>query len=586
MTNKEISKLFLEVAASYTIKNEKKYRFQIIAYQKAAEAIEGSPYQVIDLYKEGKLDEIPGVGPTIKLRLEELIKTGRVKHFDDVKKGISPAVFRLMEIPSFGPKKAYKIATEFNLKNEKTALEDVRKLAIEGKIEKIEGFGKKSEEDLLTAVEEFKKGKGKTTKMILPYALEIANDIIDHLKKHKAVLDAKPLGSLRRMKSMVGDIDIAVSTNNPKEVIEHFTNYPRRQRLIEKGAITSSFLTTGGNQVDLMVLPPSQFGSLLQHFTGSKDHNVSLREFALGKNLSLNEKGIKNLKTGKLTKYSTEEDFYKALGMQWIPPELRENTGEIEASKNNKLPNLVEVKDIKGDFHLHSSFPVEESHDPGKSSIEELVKKARGLNYEYIGLSEHNPSQSKHTNDQIVRLLEKRNKEAEKVEKRLNFKIFKLMETDILPNGKLALPQDALKILDATIVSIHSVFIMKKEDMTKRVIEGLSHPKAKILAHPSGRLLGKRAGYELDYDLLFDFCKKNNKAIEINAHPKRLDLDESLVKIAVERGVMLVINTDSHEKDQMDLMYYGVAIARRGWAEKDDIINTMSYNEVLDFFKK
>lgn len=395
MTNQEIAKLFRGVAAAYSIKNEGKYRFQIMAYQKSADAIEGSTYQVKDLYKEGKLDEIPGVGPTIQKRLEELIETGNVKHFDEVKKGISPAVFTLMEIPGFGPKKAYKITSEFNLNNPETAIEDVKKLATAGKIEGLEGFGKKSEEDLLIAVNEFKEGKGKTTKMLLPYAQEIANDLIDYLNKNRDVIEAEPLGSLRRKKSMVGDIDIAVATNKPKEVLDYFVKYPRKDRVIEKGKMTASFLTSGGNQVDLMVIPPDQFGSLLQHFTGSKDHNVALRELALKKHLSLNEKGIKNTKTGKLTKFASEKKFYEAIGLAHVPPELRENKGEIELAKNNKMPNLIELKDILGDFHLHSSFPVEESHDPGKSSILEMVKKAKELNYEYIGLSEHNPSQKK-----------------------------------------------------------------------------------------------------------------------------------------------------------------------------------------------
>jgi len=300
--------------------------------------------------------------------------------------------------------------------------------------------------------------------------------------------------------------------------------------------------------------------------------------------LSLNEKGIKNKKTGKLKKYKTEEEFYKALDLSWITPELRENTGEIELSLKHKLPKLIEVKDIKGDFHLHSSFPVEESHDPGKSTISDMVKKAKELGYDYIGLSEHNPSQAKHNNTQIVSLIEKRNKEAEKVENASKIKIFKLMETDILPDGNLALPEDALKILDGSIVSIHSVFKMNKSEMTKRILAGLSHPKAKILAHPSGRLLNKREGYELDYDKVFEYCRKNNKAVEINAYPTRLDLTDSLIRKAVEAGVKMTINTDSHEKNQMDLMKYGVSIARRGWAKPGDIINSMSYNKVHEFF--
>ncbi|MEK9208406.1 MAG: DNA polymerase III, partial [Patescibacteria group bacterium] len=288
VTNKEIAQLFRDVAASYSIKNEAKFRFQMIAYQNAADAIEGLTTQVKDLFKENRLDQIPGVGTTIQGRIEELLKTGKVKHFEEVMKGIPPAVFKLMQIPSFGPKKAYKLAVHFHLNKAETAIDDVEKLAKKGEIAKLEGFGEKSQSDILRAVGEFREGKGKTTKMLLPFAYEVADEILNYLRKNKYVVQAETLGSLRRMKSLVGDIDIAVASDHPKEVIEHFINYPRKDRIIEKGPATSSFLTTGGNQVDLMVQPPSQFGALLQHFTGSKDHNVALREYALKKGFSLN----------------------------------------------------------------------------------------------------------------------------------------------------------------------------------------------------------------------------------------------------------------------------------------------------------
>lgn len=585
MTNKEISQLFRSVAASYSIKNETKFRFQMLAYQKAADAIEPLPYQIKDLYKEGKLEMIPGVGPTIRQRLEELIKTGKVKHFENVMKGIPAPVFLLMQIPGFGPKKAYKLTIEFGLKNPNTAVEELAKLAKAGRIATLEGFGEKSQEDLLRAIDEFKEGKGKTTKMLLPYAYNVAEQILQYLRENKKVEKAETLGSLRRMKPLVGDIDIAVTSPSPKDVIEHFTKYPRKDRVIEQGPTTSSILTTGGNQVDLMVLTPSEWGSLLQHFTGSKDHNVRLREYALKKGLSLSEKGIKNVKSGKMQKFKTEEEFYNFLKMEWIPPEMRENTGEIELSLKNNLPKVVELKDIKGDFHIHSSFPIEPSHDLGKNSISEMVGYASDLGYEYIGFSEHNPSQAKHTKSQMIELVKRRNEEIDSLENKEKIKIFKLMETDILPKGDLALPEEALEMLDATIVSIHSVFKTGKEEMTKRVLSGLSHSKAKILAHPTGRLLNERNGYELDFEQIFDFCKKNNKALEINAYPNRLDLTDTLIRDAVSYGVKLVIDTDSHAADQMDLMRYGVAIARRGWAKKSDIINCANVEDVVEWFK-
>ena len=586
MNNKEIANLLRQVAASYSIKNEAKFRFQIIAYQNAADSIEGLTTELKDLYKEGSLESVPGVGPTIKGRLEELFKTGKVKHFEEVMKGIPPSVFVFMQIPSLGPKKAFRLATHFKLNNPETAIGRLEELAKNGEIETLEGFGEKSQADILRAISEFREGKGKTTKMLLPYASDLSEQIIEYLKKSKAVKEVQTLGSLRRMKPLVGDIDIAGTSDDPKEVAEHFTKYPRTERVIEKGPTTASILTTGGNQVDLMVLAPGQWGSLLQHFTGSKDHNVSLREYALKKGLSLSEKGIKNLKTGKTQEFKTEKEFYKALGLDWIPPEIREDLGEIELAQKHKLPALVELSDIKGDFHLHSNFPIEPSHDLGKNSIEEMIKKAKDLGYEFLGFSEHNPSQAKHTEQQIIDLIKKRNAEIEKKGQKNGIRIFKLMETDILPNGELALPQEALDLLDATIVSIHSVFKLDKKEMTKRVINGLSHPKAKILAHPTGRLLNERLGYDLDFDEIFEFCKENNKALEINAYPNRLDLYDELIKKAVQSGVNMTINTDSHASFQMELMPYGVAQARRGWATTDDIVNCMSYNEVVKWFNQ
>ncbi len=589
MTNKEIAQILRNIAAAYTIKNEKKFIFQILAYKKAADSIDDLTIQLQDLNKQGKLENVAGVGPTIRSRLEELFKTGNVKHFEDVTSGIPKPVFVLMNIPSFGPKKAFRLADEFDLKDEKTAIDDVLKIAKKGGISGLPGFGQKSEKDIIRAIDEYKQGFGKTTRMVLPYAYDIASEILRYLRKSPYVKKAEALGSLRRMQATVGDIDLAVASDKPKEVIDHFTKYPFKERVIEKGPSTASILVSGGHQVDLMVQPIDRFGSLLQHFTGSKEHNVALREFALKKGISLSERGFKkNNKSGQIIKtFDSEEKFYNALGLDWIPPELREDTGEIEEAAKHSLPKIIDLSDIKGDFHLHSSFPIEPSHDLGADSIADMVSKAHELGYEYMAFSEHNPSISRHTKQQILDLIKARNDEIDAVQERYkNIKIFKGMETDITPSGDLALSNEALNLLDFAIVSIHSVFKTPKEEITKRVLSGLSHPKARILAHPTGRLLNQRAGYELDFDKVFDFVKKNNKAVEINAFPNRLDLTDSLVREAVKVGVEMVINTDSHKLLQMELMGYGVAMARRGWATKKDILNTLPLSFFLDWLKK
>lgn len=588
MSNLEIAKLLKNVATAYTIKDENKFRFQIIAYQKASESIASLTGELSDYFKEGSLELLLGVGSSIRSHLEELFKKGKVSHFDWVLNGIPNSVFVLTDIPSFGPKKAFRLVMEFKLDNENTVIEDLAKVAKQGKIALLEGFGEKSEKDIIRAIDEFKAGKGKTVRMILPYAFEISEKVKRYMQKEKTVEKIEALGSLRRRVSTIGDIDFAVATKNAKAVIEHFVKYPFKERVIEKGDVSASILVSGGKQIDLLIQPIEAFGSLLQHFTGSKNHNVHLREYALSKGLSLSEYGIKNIKTKDKTlkQYSSEESFYNALGMKWIPPELREDVGEIEFSIANKLPKIIELGDIKGDFHIHSSYPIEPSHDAGKNSMEEMLNKASELGYEYLGFSEHNPSLSKHTSEEIFMIMKKRDSKIEQLKSESkSVRIFKLLEVDILPSGELALDNKSLELLDGAIVSIHSVFSMNKENMTNRILKGLSNKKAKILAHPTGRLLNNRNGYDLDFEKIFNFCKENNKAIEVNSWPQRLDLPDSLVKQAVQKGVKLVINSDSHTANQMDLMGYGVFVARRGWATGNDIINTMSYNQMTDWFK-
>jgi DNA polymerase (family X) len=584
MGNQEIVHLFRNIAAAYAVKDEKKYRFQIIAYQKAADAVEHNSTELKTLYDQNRLEKIPGIGPTIKERLDELFQTGRVKHYEEVLKGVSPAVFPLLDIPSFGPKKANKLVEHFKLKDPKTVIEDVKKLSVNNRIAELEGFGEKSQADILRAIEEYKTGTTKTDRMVLPYAFELSKEILEYLKKSKDVIEVQPLGSLRRMVSTVGDIDIAVTTKNAEKVLQYFVDFPPKERIIEKGPTTASILIGGGKHVDLLVLPPSQWGSLLQHFTGSKHHNVALREYSLKKSLSLSERGIKlQKKKNKLVEFNNEEKFYRFLEMDWIPPELRENQGEIEAAINHNLPKLIELKDIKGDLHIHSNYQIDSSHDYGNASMEDMLKRAHELKYEYLGFSEHNPSITDRKSSGILNILKKRKDKIDKLKSSNKFgvRVINLLEVDILASGNLALNDAELNLIDAAIVSIHSSFNTPKDKMTARVLSGLTHPKAKILAHPTGRLINARAGYELDWDIVFDFCAKNNKAIEINAWPERLDLPDTLVRQAKDGGVKFIINTDSHAVLHMDNLFYGVSVARRGWCTKENVLNALPYEKLF-----
>lgn len=589
LTNLQVAKLLRAVSAAYEIKGDN--RFKVVAYDEAATAIEHSTSEAKDLWDDDNLKSIPGVGESIAKHLDELFRTGKVKHFDHVLKGLPPAMFELLDVPGIGPKTAYKLTRALKIQEAKDALSRLKKAAEQGKIRRIEGFGEQSEKEILEHLREYKPA---STRMLLPVAWELSQNLVNYMKKEKAVERIDPLGSLRRMVSTVGDIDLSVLTSEPGKVLKKFTNYPLVREAVAMGKNTARVILKNGMQIDLKTQKEEAYGALLQHFTGSKQHNIHLRELALKKGMSLSEYGIlvKKGKKSETKKFSDEKGFYQFLGMEYIPPELREDNGEIEAALQGGLPKLVELTDIKGDLHVHSDFPIEPSHDLGVSSMKEMGKKAIDLGYEYLGFSEHNPSTSKHQDKQVLELLKRKSEAIAKLNYSIkentqnnNFILLNGLEVDIKPNGKLALPEEAFKMLDYVIVSIHSSFDMDQKEMTRRVLRGLSHPKAVIFGHPTGRKLGEREGYELDWDEILAFCKKENKYLEINAWPSRLDLPDSLVKTAVKMDVKMVINTDCHLVDQLDNIFYGVSVARRGWAKKEDIINTLPVKQLSDIIK-
>ena len=564
LTNLQIAELLRDVAASYQLKDSKKYLFQIIAYERAADAVEHATSELKDLWDDGKLEDVPGIGPSIAEHLNEIFKNGYSKHFDDLMKAIPKEAFRLMELPGIGIKTALKI------------------------IEKEDG---KEITKLLKEVTERKK-KGK--RHLLPYAAMIASEVMDYMLGCPQVLRVDPLGSLRRKASTVGDIDIAIATNDPKEVLEHFVRYPKSGKTIEKGEHTASIILPGEVQVDLMVQEPSSYGSLLQHFTGSKHHNIALRELALKKDLSLSEYGIRKSQsaTSKIKTFKTEKDFYNYLELDYIEPELREDTGEIEKAKEHMLPDLVKLADIRSDLQIHTNFDIETSHDLGMSSMKDIVKKGSELGYEYLAFTEHNPSQSGHTDKDIVEILKRKREKVDELNYSLQKevsggvrKVFNGLEIDIKSDGALPVPYDGLETLDFALVSIHSNFEIDRDLQTKRVLTALAHPKIKIFAHPTGRKLNEREGAELNWPEIFEFCLKNNKWIEINADPMRLDLPDTLVREAVKLGVKLTLGTDAHHIDGMNNMTFGVSVARRGWCEKKDIINSRNLKEFEEMLR-
>lgn len=560
MTNLEIAKLLRAIAAAYQVSPDPTgasgqaiNRFRVIAYNNASDAIEHATSEVKDLWDDGKLSAVPGIGAGIAAALDELFKTGRVKHFEELIDGLPEAMFELLDIPGIGAKRALRLTKELGITKAHGAVGKLEEAALKGRIRDIEGFGEQSEKEIIDSIKEF---KGRTKRLLLPFATMIAEEVIEWLKKDPNVVRVDPLGSLRRRVSTVGDIDIAVATDKPKAVIEHFVQYPKKVKIVEAGDISATLLLAGNVHVDLMAQPVKLYGALLQHFTGSKQHNVALRTYAQKKGLSLSERGIKT-KDGKLQTFAIEEEFYKKLGMDWIPPEIREDKGEIQAAlrqaqgKPGVLPDLVELIDIRGDLHMHTNFPPETSHDAGANSPEELVAKAESLGYEYIAFSEHN-LKSTWSEKQTLDVLKEKQERVQELNEKLKGKkalkhIFNSLEIDIQPSGKLSIPEKGFAYLDMAIVSLHSGFRGTKSEQTKRVLAALQFPKVRIFGHPTGRRLNEREGVELDWEKIFEICLSQNKWLEINASPDRLDLPDVLVHAAVKAGVKLVIDTDTHE---------------------------------------
>lgn len=563
MTNLEIAELFRSISACYQLKDSNKYKFQIIAYDRAATAIEHSTSELKDLWDDGKLNEVPGIGPSIASHLDEIFKTGKSKHFEELMKGIPKEAFKLMELPKIGIKTAIKLI------NEKSKIEI---------------------DNLLKVVDKARKNK----RLLLPYAQEIASEFTKWILKYPEVENIDTLGSLRRKTSTVGDVDVAVASNTPLKVLDQFVKYPKVQKIIEKGDHSASILIPGNIQVDLMVTKTSSYGSLLQHFTGSKFHNIALREHAQKLGFSLSEYGVKEVKGNnqKLIEFDTEEKLYNFLKLDYIEPELRENTGEIEASKDHNLPNLIKLDDIKGDLQIHSDFDIETSHDLGLSSMEYIVKKSLDLNYEYIAFTEHNPSKSKHTEEEIVDILKRKREKVDQLNYSISnthknrvFKVFNSLEIDINKDGSLPVPDRGLNTLDFALVSVHSSFDLSKDEMTNRILTAFSYPGVKIFAHPTARKLNEREGIELDWSKIFEFCIKNNKYLEIDADPQRLDLPDILVREAVKSGVKMTLGTDSHDVSMLDNMNYGIYVARRGWCQTENIVNSFSLNKLKEVIK-
>jgi len=575
-SNQELAQTLGNVAAVYEIMGES--FFKIRAYKNAADAVEQSNEEIKDIWEKGALQKVPGIGASIAQHIDEIFKTGKSRHIEMVLAKAPVTVYKLLELPGVGPKTAGRLAFELKLSNPKTLFADLKLAADNNLIAGLEGFGQKSQDEIIESIKRFKKTSKQEKRVLTSDALALADRFVEYMSSCHELSEIQALGSLRRQKTTVGDLDFAVVTDIPGKVVEHFTSWGEVQKILAAGENTARIIHVSGTQIDIKTTTKSMYGSMLQHFTGSKEHNVALREYAQKNNLSLSEKGIKDSKS-KLTKFSSEKGFYNYLGMDFIPPEMRENRGEIELALAHKLPKLVDQKDIRGDLHIHSNFPIEPSHDLGKDSMASIIKQAEELGYKYIAFSEHNPQKGL-SNEEKLRLIVKKKAVIDKLN--TDIVVLNSLEVDILHDGTLPLDNKALIQLDLVIVSLHSSFRQNKEDMTKRILKGLSHPKAKVMGHPTARLIQQREGVDADWSKVFRFCAENGKALEINASGDRLDLPEDLVKEAKEYGVMFVLGTDAHEAAGLMKMPAAISVARRAWLESKDIINTWP----VDKFKK
>lgn len=561
--NESLAEIFYETADIHELLQDG-LPWKPLAYRKAARAISGLPEDVDKIYARGGIEalkEIPGVGKAIAGKIEEYLKTGKMKHYEELKGRLPPGLTELMKLEGLGPKRAALLQKKLGISSV-AALEAAAKT---GKLRKLEGFGEKTEQNVLNAIAMMRVGaKRRQIWEALPTARRIANEIRSNVPGVERVEIA---GSTRRFKETIGDIDILVTAKKSAAVMDFFASMPDVSRVLSKGATKSTVILGSGMQADVRVLEPKSFGAAFQYFTGSLDHNVALRGIAVRKGFKLSEYGLFDRKTNRLVAGKTEEEVYGKLGLAWIPPELRENRGEIEAAMKNRLPKLVEPGDIRGDFHVHTTW------SDGLYGMEDMALAAKNLGYEYVAISDHSQSERQAHGMKPERFREYL-KEIGRVRKAISgITILASSEVSIHSDGRLDYPAKLLNELDIVIGAVHSGFKMPKAKMTKRIVAALESGLVDVLAHPTGRILGKRNPYEVDLEPVFEAAVRNKVALEIDSLA-RLDLKDEHVRGALVAGCDLAIDTDSHDVSHLKAMEFGVGVARRGWAEKHDIVNT------------
>jgi DNA polymerase (family 10) len=570
MDNKAIAGILYQTADLLEIDGQDSFRVR--SYRNAAEAIEALPQQVADLIQEPKkLLEVPGIGKGMLANLQMLFTNGRIEAHSEMLKKYRPSMLELLKIQGLGPKTIALIWSAYQVSD----LEGVEKLAREGKIRTLPRMGEKHELKLLKAIEDYRRIAGR---FLLDTAEELAEKLVEHLLAAPGVEKVTPAGSLRRGRETVGDLDILVTGKAcieaapRQETIEHLLRFPGLMDIIAQGENKVSFRHRNGMQVDVRLLPPESFGAAMQYFTGSKAHNVALRQRALKMGFTLNEYSlstVEGVEDGKPVARKTEEEIYAKLKLDFIPPELRENLGEIEAAAAHNLPVLLELSDIRGDVHMHTV------ETDGRNTIEEMAEAARDRGYEYMAITDHSKNLAFAkglTDERALAHIER----IRAVEKRMKgIRIFAGVEVDILGDGSLDLSDSVLEQMDIVIASVHSQFNQDRATMTDRLQKAIANPNTSLIGHPTGRLLLRRDAYQFDLDAVFKAAAKHKVAMELNSYPDRLDLSDVHLRLAKQHGVKIVINTDSHHTSHLEKLRYGVTQARRAWLTKEDVLNTL-----------
>ena len=569
MKNIEVAELLNEIADYLEFADD---TFRVRAYRKAALVIEGLSEDIEQVWKDGRLEELPGIGEGIAKKIDEFLKTGKLKHLDELKKKTPVDMESLGRIEGMGPKTILKLYRELKIKN----VAGLEKAAKQGKIQKIEGLGPTVEQNIIKSIEFAKKSKDRVP---LGFALGSAEEVTKYLKALKEVQKVSVAGSTRRMKETIGDIDILATSKNPQIVIDFFAKMPNVAQVLAKGPTKSSVRLKEGMQVDLRVLNDNIFGAALLYFTGNKEHNIILRRIAIKKGLKLSEYGLFDSRTNRLVAGRTEEEGYKKLGMDYIEPEMREDEGEIEMAQHHMLPKLIGYNNIKGDLQMHTKW------SDGNNTVEEMALAAKKLGHEYICITDHTGKLAI-ANALDEKRIKGQRKEIDKLNKKLSgIEILQGVEVNITDDGKLDMPDKVLKEMDIVVASIHSGFKNPKEKITRRMVKAIENENVDIIAHPTGRLITKRESYDIDLEAVFDAAKRTNTIMEINSYPERMDLRDSHVRAAVKAGVKLVISTDAHNTDQLHFFKLGIGTARRGWATKNDIINTRKLKDMIRMLK-